>query len=457
MAESQPVDFDHPYNAAVPATKPRWGWPSLLAALLAAAGCAPGLRTPAAPGPARKVSLEDFARPRPEPSGGPPAGALASADPSAGGPGAEPPGSGLDEASDAVPGGGPVAEPGAAPADPADAAAEHWRFLARARPGQPVTVDSLVGEVNGRPIFADEFLMVIEDRLLSEAAQSTGQVRDAGFRQIIAAELEQVVTNELLLSEVESSLSEQEQMGLFALLRSLKEETIRREGIGARAEAEKALRDQGAEGLEAYIEDQRQRYLLYEIWRRKIDPRVIISWRDIEREYEKRSGEFNPPASVTLARIRLDSEAQAELVARVRARLEAGEDFAKVAEDAGFADGGRWDTFELGPDGLAGIGLAEPIRSALADLREGQTAGPIVQGSATLWIHVVQFASPQGRDIYDPEVQRLLVAEVEGQRKLEEWRRYRDSLFAKGIYDDLEEMSDRLFAIARMRYAGEPR
>ena len=90
------------------------------------------------------------------------------------------------------------------------------------QPGDRVIVDSLVGEVNGRPIFADEFLALIEDRLLQEAKQTKGIQRVQAFESIIRRNLREWVRNELILADAEFALTEQEQQGLFAFMRSLK-------------------------------------------------------------------------------------------------------------------------------------------------------------------------------------------------------------------------------------------
>jgi hypothetical protein len=318
-------------------------------------------------------------------------------------------------------------------------------------PGEPVIVDSLVGHVNGRPIFADDFLQPIEDRLMRAAEEKQGVAREREFRKIILDWLRDVVTNELLLAEAEASLSKEEQMGLFAWLRSMYDEEIRRGG-GTRSGAEQ--RQQKAGGtLDEFLGERREMVLINQLQQERIEPRVIVSWRDIEREYARRYEEFNPPASVTLARIRLNTVTQSVMIEQVTERLAAGEPFADIADELGFADGGLWETFELGPGGITDIGVSAPMKAALKGLQEGDTSKPFTLGSGTLWLHVVELKRPASHSIYDPSVQLMLRNVILQQRGRIEWTRFVNSLLERGVYDELDEMAERLYKIAILRYA----
>jgi len=400
-------------------------------AAVAAAGCAQGTN-----GGVRTVSLGEFAQPIPAETSGAPAGAPAEA-------------------------GGEAIQPVVARARDDMTGADPFEFvepeefsdrsvLRPTRPGETVIVDSLVGHVNGRPVFADDFLEPIEDRLLRAAEDTSGVEREQVFRLIINDWLQDVVTNELLLAEAEASLSFDEQRGLFAWLSMMYDEEIRRGG-GTRSGAERR-RQQSGEDLDQYLGDQKDMVLIHQLQQSKIQPRVIVSWRDIEREYQRRYAEFNPPASVTLARIRLSPVTQAAAVDGVKARLAAGEPFPEIAEELGFADGGVWETFEMGPGGITDIVVSDDMKQALAGLKEGDTSAPITMGSSTLWLHVVEMQSPAARSIYDPAVQIGLRNAIRARRANTEWFRYVNSLLERGVYDELEDMAERLHRIAMLRY-----
>lgn len=319
-----------------------------------------------------------------------------------------------------------------------------------AEPGDRIIVDSLVGEVNGRPIFADAFLREIEDRLIQVAEEYTGSQRQTVFRVIVNNWLHDKVLNALILSEAEAALSIEEQMGLFAFIQSLQEEKIRQHSR-SRAETDRALASEG--GLDEYLKHQKEVVMVEQLRRRKIDPRVIVSWRDIEREYLRRYDEFNPPAEVTLALIRLHTVDQAELIEQVQNRLDGDESFATLAEELGFPDGGIWATFRMGSGGITDIDVGDQIKGVLAGLEEGRTSQPFTQGPSTLWLHVVSLQRQPARGLYeDPQVQRILRNEIHRRRGEEQWNRYIKSLLDHGIDDELDVMADRLYEIAMQRY-----
>ncbi len=318
------------------------------------------------------------------------------------------------------------------------------------RPGDTVIVDSLVGHVNGRPIFADEFLEPIEDRLQRAAEEQRGGDLNRTFLRIINEWLRETVLNELILAESEASLSEQEQMGLFAMLDRVYDEEIRKGG-GTKSGAERRRQREG-DGLDQYLGKQKDLVLIDHIRMAKIQPRVVVTWRDIEREYQRRYADFNPAATVTLARIRIDTETEAALIEDVTRRLAAGESFAVIAEELGFRDGGRLKPLEAGPGGITDIEVSPVMKEALAGLVAGDTSPPFQLGSGTLWLHVVGLEQPRSLSIYDPGVQLGLRNAIHAHRSQVEWERYIDSLLQEGIHDDLEEMAERLFDIAMTRY-----
>ncbi len=318
------------------------------------------------------------------------------------------------------------------------------------RPGDSVIVDSLVGHVNGRPIFADEFLEPIEDRLMRAAEQHRGVDLERTFLMIINEWLRETVLNELILAESEASLSEQEQMGLFAMLNRVYDEEIRKGG-GTKSGAERRRQREGDE-LDQYLGKQKDLVLIDRIRMAKIQPRVVVTWRDIEREYQRRYEDFNPANTVTLARIRLNTKTQAVQIEDITRRVEAGESFAVLAAELGYDDGGLWETFNTGPGGIADIEVSPVMKEALVGLTEGDTSAPFQLGSGTLWLHVASFEQPPSRSIYDPGVQIGLGNAIRAARSQIEWNRYIDSLLEEGIHDDLEDMAERLFRISIDRY-----
>lgn len=325
--------------------------------------------------------------------------------------------------------------------------------ITRVTPGEEVIVDSLIGQVNGRPIFADEFFEPIEAQLQAASQRMNTQEFAQQAVQIVSTRLLEVVQNELVLAEAEAGLTQEERKGIFAFMRYLQEDVIAKEGSGTRGETERRLREEEGVSLEEYLELEKNKALISKLIFEKIRPRVIVSWRDIEREYERRKDEYQPPALVTLSRIRLDTREQTRQIEQVRERLEAGEDFAAVAESLGFENGGEWMKVEMGPGGVEDMQLNPEIISNLEDVDIGHTSNSFPVGSSTWWLHVANVEQPPQRSIYDPQVQRELTRYLYNVRFREQHDRYIQSLLDRGIFDELDEMRSRLVTIAMVRYA----
>jgi len=318
-------------------------------------------------------------------------------------------------------------------------------------PGDRVIVDSLVGQVNGRPIFADEFFDPIEDQLIAEAEGRTRHEFALAAREIVLKELNEVVRNALFRAAAAAGLTPEQKQGLFYWFRNVQEQVIAGFG-GTESQAEQQLAQEGTT-LEAYMQEKKDRTLIRKLILEKLQPRIIVSWRDIETEYKRRYAQYHPPAKVTLARIRLSTTRQAEQVEQVKQRLAAGEPFAEIGESLNQRRS-ILGTFDVGEGGMTDIEIKdEKIRAQLADLAgRGDTTAPFEIGGYTWWIHVVELEQEPGRSLYDPEVQRELRAYLLNLRGFEEQNRYTDALLQKGIYDEIDEMAERLLTIAILRY-----
>jgi len=320
-------------------------------------------------------------------------------------------------------------------------------------PGDRVIVDSLIGQINGRPVFADDILLPVEDQLvaLSQRVNTTEEFM-AEATGIVGVRLMDVVQSELILSEAVTSLTDEQQQGLLFYIRNMREEEVARRS-GNRQEAERQLLEEEGKTLDEYLDLQKDQALIYDILRRKIRSRIVVSWHDIKREYERHFDEFNPPASVSLSLIRLTND-QAALIDEVHGRLTAGEDFADVAEFAGMRDRGRWQVFNVGPGGLTDIPINDAYKPYLEGLGPGQTTKAIDLNGRTMWFHIAEVTRPEGRSLYDPEVQQMLDARIRQQRMAQEQSRYLLTLVRRSAtQDDMDQMLDRLLAIAMLRYS----
>ena len=319
-------------------------------------------------------------------------------------------------------------------------------------PGRRWPVESLVGQINGRPIFAGEFFEPIEDRLLRIAAMDNRAEARRGIIDLVRARFEEFIDSELVIAEAESGLSPEQKQGLFAWLMNLREEEIARRGGSLAAAEESVLEEQGL-SLEEFMNRRRDIALASDLLRRKIEPRVIVSWREIEAEYRRRESEFNPPASIRIGRIRLvDRGETSEVIARVRAAFAAGAPFAEVARSIGLADDGFWREFTIGPDGVAGLDLAPEFRDSLEGVPTGAAGTEIVRGNATTWLGILAIDEPTGQSLFEPRVQLGLQEMLRSRRFQVEQNRYLQSLRRRWVSEDIGKMRERLTTIALDRY-----
>jgi hypothetical protein len=230
--------------------------------------------------------------------------------------------------------------------------------------------------VNGRPVFADAFFNPIEDRLIAIAAMPDRAEARRALVAVVSREFKETVDSELVVAEAESQLSPEQQEGLFAWLRSLQEETIAQRG-GSRASAEQSLESESAMSLDEFLEVERDKALAGRLLNQRIEPRTIVSWRDVVQEYERREAEFNPPPAIRIGRIRLDLSAEADSVAKVRAMIAEGKRFSEIAREINLAEGGFWNRYELPATGIAGLALSDAIKQRLSDLKVDQVSEPI--------------------------------------------------------------------------------
>lgn len=321
----------------------------------------------------------------------------------------------------------------------------------RVEPGQAWPVEGLVGQVNGRPVFADAFFNPIEDRLIALAAMPDRVEARRALITVVSREFKETVDSELIVAEAESQLSPEQQEGVFAWLRSLQEETIAQRG-GSRAAAEQSLESETAMSLEEFLQLERDKALAGRLLNQRIEPRTIVSWRDVVQEYERRKAEFNPPPSIKIGRIRLDTSADKESVAKVRAMIAEGKRFSEIARELNLPEGGFWNRYELPAKGIDGLDLSDAIKQRLNGLKVDQVSEPIEARGFISWLSVMEVESQPQRSLYDREVQLALENELRGRRRLIERDRYIETLRSRWVTDDIQEMENRLIEIALQRY-----
>ena len=347
---------------------------------------------------------------------------------------------------------------------------EEREFLAREiTTGERWPVESLVGQINGRPIYADEILLPIEDRLRADV---DGLARPEALQLIeetVSRRFFQDVVNLLVLTEAESELSDEERQGLFAWLGQLRGSAIAERG-GTLAQAEQELREELGQDLDEFIEGERTRALIQRLISQRIGPRVRVSWTDVKRAYEDNIDVFAPPGEALIGRISLrlpadgDESARAieqrERLAQAERAFARGETFEQVAARLNVRDNGRWRSFAYATDGSGMLeGFLESAAEAMRGREVGEVVGPIdivppnaTRATSRVWFTIIEEDRPEPRSLYEPDVQLQLRDQLLGQRERIEQDRYLASLQSPTLRREMERMRTRLVLIALRRY-----
>ena len=328
-------------------------------------------------------------------------------------------------------------------------------LLMPTRVDTPVIVESLVGQVNGRPIFANDVLEPISDQLLILSEETNLKHDITAFKneakRHIANQMQTIVRNELLLSEAKSGMTKEERRGLFATLERVREDLTSAAG-GSQSAVTRQVLDEEGQTVEEYLDYRQQQAMIRQVLHEEVAPHVQITWRDISREWERHKSEFNSPAVVTLGMIRISSEEPEEEIDLISKTFAAGASFETVATSLGLPNGGRWDSFELGEGGMAEIDITDSIKSHIVNLEKGEITGPIQLGSSQYWFSVLDFKKATTGTIWDPNIQMNLRKFLYNRQTAIEENRFLERILAEGSFDEFNLMVDRILHVAVTRY-----
>lgn len=320
------------------------------------------------------------------------------------------------------------------------------------RVGRRWIVDALIGQINGRPLYAGEFLESLEDRILRLAAEEPDERARLATAELVSNRLQQYVNNELIIAEAEQQLSPEMRAGLISFLQQIRESTISGYG-GTRQGAEASLAETYGMSLDEFVNEKKNEALARELLRKRIQPRVIVSWRDVELAFARLQAQEDATGKIAIGRIRMPVDDPR--VPDITRRLAGGEDFEAIATELSISDNGMWNEFDLPDDGIAGLELAEDIRGGLQAVPQGKASAPVTRGTSMHWYCVLDVRQPNGKSIWDPAVQLSLRSDLENSRAMREQNRYLFTLRDKWISSDFDDMRRRLVAIAIQRYFPE--
>ena len=312
-------------------------------------------------------------------------------------------------------------------------------------------IDAKVGDINGRPIYADEFFEPIESFLIAEALR---RPRD-NWLTLVSNEITQrvrgIVTDELLRAEALQRLTPEQEMGLRAFLEKSRQNFIG-ENRGSVERAEQQARDERGKSLNELLKEEKESVLIGIEIRESINRRVNVSWRDIRQRYLRDYSEYNkdPVATFRLIRVLASDE---EGVREVTDRLAAGEAFEEIA--AGEPNGYNPD--EAGLESFSFSGEFEEASFFRGDLNEtatsleiGESVGPVTVGSLVFWIRLESIVA-QSVSLYDAQL--AIENELLEERRRDVLKRYIDRLVERARVNNADDIAERLIEIAVERYA----
>jgi hypothetical protein len=317
----------------------------------------------------------------------------------------------------------------------------------------PVVLEALVGQVNGRAVFASEILEPLDGRLRALAAKSPDRAKwRSEALGAVGLQLRQLMEEELILAEARSSLTPDQKQGLFQFLGRLQENIVAQQG-GSSVAADEAARSATGRTLTQRTRDKLDEILIAEEIRQRVGARVLVTWRQIQLEYERQHAKYNPKPRAVF-RIVSVPDAKPELAEQVKDRLAAGESFESLADDP-VNTLGKGERSTLTPEysGTMSDGkffdspaLNDPARA----LTPGGVTGPIALGGSTWWLNLARIDQPPPRSLYDAQLE--IESGLIERRKEKELSRYFNTLKARGNFSRIEDMIARLMVIAEARY-----
>lgn len=324
-----------------------------------------------------------------------------------------------------------------------------------ARPISPsVLVDAKIGDINGKPIYANEFLDPMGKRLSDGARDRPSAEWRAWARQQIARELLDRVKNELLLAEALSSFTPEQKQGFFAFMETI-QKNLQREHGGTRTQAESSLQREG-KTLEEWRRQTEDEQLVALHMQERIGPRLNVSYRDIRQRYEQFAADYSKPPQAVFRLVQIPKDKPADVEA-FREKLAAGETFEAAAKDPMNlykpAEGGL-ELRDIVGDRAQGDFFPNPaLNEAARTVEPGKTAGPIELSETIGFLHLERIRQ-RAVSLYDAQL--ALNKEIFNARVNGEIERYVASLSDRASITSMDEMVNRLLGVAEQRFLVSP-
>ncbi len=311
-------------------------------------------------------------------------------------------------------------------------------------------VAGMVGQVNGRAIYARSIFKDVHERLTDLGTRLPAPQFRQQASAMLQGRLKQIVMDALILGEAENQLTEQNQMGLLHYLKEFRKELIREEGIGSAERANlESLRRTGMT-LEQRVSEKRNQVVVQNYLKAKLWPKINVSRKDIERYYRDHYEDFNPPAGRTIHMIRTHDDNVANQIDK---ELQKGRSFLDIAGD-NVLNPRDWEKKGLFGKGIKGKPFGnDALNEATLRLGAGEHSPRMKVGSMYTWVYVDTISQGESKSLKEVQL------DIERILKQQQYNRYTEEyqkrLLDEGSYNDLVEMHNRLLNICMSVYAGQ--
>lgn len=312
------------------------------------------------------------------------------------------------------------------------------------------SVAGMVGQVNGRPIYARSIFKDVHERLTDLGSRlPVGQFRQQAST-LLQGRLRQIVMDALILGEAENQLTEQNQQGLLNFLKEERKKLIRELGRGSEELANERSRTTSGLTLDQRISERRNQVVVQNYLKAKLWPKINVTRKDIERYYRDHFEDFNPPEGRTIHMIRTSDD---NVASQIDKELANGRDFLDIAGD-NVLNPRDWEKKGLFGQGIKGKPFGnDALNDTTLKLNEGEHSERMKVGSMYTWVYVAKISKGETRSLREVQL------EVERTLKQQQYNRYTEEyqkrLLDEGSYNDLTEMHNRLLNICMSVYAGK--
>jgi hypothetical protein len=316
----------------------------------------------------------------------------------------------------------------------------------------PALIDVKVGDINGKPIYANSFLDDMADQLRAETQRMDRREWIAFAGEKITEKLNLQIRDELLRAEAVNNFSPEQRQGFFAFMQTV-QRRIESQSQGSRAAADERLEATEGMSLDQYMKKREQEELIRFQLGEKIDKRVAVPWRDIKQEYDRFYDTFNPAPKARFRLLQIPKDNPTALAAFDSARA-AGTSLEEIAKDKSInrykpETGGLEERDIKGERAKVSFFGNDALNNAARTINTGELAGPFAVGDNQAYLYLEEIVT-RSRSLYDAQMD--IEAVLRRRRTAQATQEYIDRLRERGNVTDLASMQRELMQVADGRF-----